>query len=66
MVQVRKQKRDDLLMKRRGLNFITEDHEGLLDEDTIQMVEQEVDNVAPKIIAIMPLSEYCDTAIIKE
>ena len=35
MVQLRKQKRGDLLMKRRGLNFITEDHEQVLDEDTI-------------------------------
>lgn len=29
--ELRKQKREDLIMKRRGLNFITEHHEELLD-----------------------------------
>lgn len=29
--EVRKQKREDLIMKRRGLNFVTEHHEELLD-----------------------------------
>lgn len=27
LTQLRKQKREDLIMKRRGLNFITENHE---------------------------------------
>lgn len=31
----RKIKREDLLMKRRGLNFVTEHHEELLEQDTI-------------------------------
>ena len=39
MAQLRKQKRDDLLMKRRGLNFITDEHEFNLDQETIESVE---------------------------
>lgn len=31
----RKLKREELLMKRRGLNFVTEHHEELLDQSTI-------------------------------
>ena len=65
-VQLRKQKRDDLLMKRRGLNFITDQHEQNLDEASIDVVEKEVDNVAPKIIGILGLSAECDTSILKQ
>lgn len=65
-VQLRKQKRDDLLMKRRGLNFITDQHEQTLDSASIDVVEKEVDNVAPKIIGLLGLSEECDTKSLKE
>ena len=53
----RKIKREDLLMKRRGLNFVTEHHEELLEQDTIQACETQLDNVAPKIVALLSLSE---------
>ena len=43
-------------MKRRGLNFLTEDHEQNLDMESIDTIEKEVDNIAPKIIGILPLS----------
>lgn len=66
MVQLRKQKREDLMLKRRGLNFITDQHEQNLDMASIETLEAEVDNVAPKIVAIMPLSEACDTAYLRK
>ena len=61
MNQARKLKREDLLMKRRGLNFVTDHHEELLSQTTIEACEQQLDNVAPKIVAILSLSETCDT-----
>ena len=63
--QLRKQKREDLLMKRRGLNFLTEHHEENLDEQSIQTVESEVDNVAPKIVGILGLSECCEVDVVR-
>ena len=64
--QLRKQKRDDLLLKRRGLNFITDQHEMTLDEECIDTMEKEIDNVAPKIIGILGLSESCDIERIRD
>jgi len=61
----RKNKREEMLMKRRGLNFVTEHHEELLDQDVIQMCETELDNVAPKVVALLSLSEDCDTAAVR-
>ena len=63
---MRKQKREDLLMKRRGLNFLTDKHEENLDEESIQTLESEVDNIAPKIVGILGLSESCDTAAVRD
>lgn len=48
-------------MKRRGLNFVTEHHEELLDQTVISVCEEQLDNVAPKIVAILALSEDCET-----
>jgi len=53
-------------MKRRGLNFITDQHEQNLDEASIDVVEKEVDNVAPKIIGLLGLNSDCDTKILRE
>ena len=53
-------------MKRRGLNFVTDQHEMNLDEDCIETMEKETDNIAPKVIAILGLSANCDTSILKE
>ena len=57
----RRLKREELLMKRRGLNFVTEHHEELLPQQTIEACESELDNVAPKIVAILGLSETSNT-----
>jgi len=61
MQQLRKQKREDLIMKRRGLNFITDQHEQNLDEESINLLETEVDNIAPKTVGILSLNGSCDT-----
>ena len=53
-------------MKRRGLNFITDQHEMTLDQESIDTIEKEVDNVAPKIIGILALGGTCDTALLKQ
>ena len=52
-------------MKRRGLNFITENHEQNLDMESIETLEKEVDNIAPKIVGILSLSESCDTTYLR-
>ena len=54
-----------MLMKRRGLNFVTEHHDELLTEETLQAVEEQLDNVAPRIIAILGLSASSDTAAVR-
>lgn len=54
-----------MLMKRRGLNFVTEHHDELLSETTIQTVEQQLDNVAPRIVAILGLSQSSDTSAVR-
>ena len=59
-------KREELIMKRRGLNFVTEHHEELLDQSTIQACEEQLDNVAPKIVALLSLGETCDTSDIRK
>lgn len=61
----RKLKREDMLMKRRGLNFVTEHHEELLDQSTITACEQQLDNVAPKVVALLGLGEDCDTQAVR-
>lgn len=52
-------------MKRRGLNFVTEHHEELLEQNVIQACEQQLDNVAPKIVALLGLGIDCDTSEIR-
>jgi len=62
MNEARKLKREELIMKRRGLNFINEGPlTENLDDEQLAALENEVDNVAPKIVAILALSEACDT-----
>lgn len=48
-------------MKRRGLNFITDNIAENLDEEAIINLENEVDNVAPKIVGLLALHSSCDT-----
>ena len=54
-----------MLMKRRGLNFVTEHHEQLLEQDTIQACEQQLDNVAPKVISLLGVGESCDLQAVR-
>ena len=61
MNEARKLKREELIMKRRGLNFINEGPvTENLDDEQLATLENEVDNVAPKIVGILGLSETCD------
>jgi hypothetical protein len=61
MNEARKLKREDLIMKRRGLNFINEGPvTENLDDEQLATLENEVDNVAPKIVGLLGLSETCD------
>ena len=55
MNEARKLKREDLIMKRRGLNFISENVAESMNEDQISTLEQENDNIAPKIVGILAL-----------
>ena len=66
LVQLRKQKREEMIMKRRGLNFITENHEQNLDMESIDTIEKEVDNIAPKIVGILRLSNTCDSKYLRD
>lgn len=52
-------------MKRRGLNFITEHHEELLDQSTITVCEQQLDNVAPKIVGLLSLGPTVDLTTVR-
>ena len=36
-----------------------------LDEESIQVAEQEVDNVAPKIVGILGLNESCEVSTLR-
>jgi hypothetical protein len=63
--ELRKQKREDLIMKRRGLNFITDHHEELLDQSTITVCESQLDNVAPKIVALLGLGPTVDLSQVR-
>ena len=47
-------------MKRRGLNFISEQVASNLDDEQIATLENEVDNIAPKVVGILALSGSCD------
>lgn len=53
-------KREELIMKRRGLNFISDAVAENLDDHSVAVIEQEVDNVAPKIVGILGLHSSCD------
>lgn len=58
--EARKLKREELIMKRRGLNFVTEGAAEHMDEEQLEVLESEVDNIAPKVVGILALSESCD------
>eukprot|EP00349_Pseudokeronopsis_sp_Brazil_P012477 CAMPEP_0202978066 /NCGR_PEP_ID=MMETSP1396-20130829/84623_1 /ASSEMBLY_ACC=CAM_ASM_000872 /TAXON_ID= /ORGANISM="Pseudokeronopsis sp., Strain Brazil" /LENGTH=177 /DNA_ID=CAMNT_0049716931 /DNA_START=135 /DNA_END=668 /DNA_ORIENTATION=- len=53
-------------MQRRGLNFISDAVAKDLQEENVAVLEQEVDNVAPKIVGLLGLSASCDIGALKE
>jgi hypothetical protein len=65
MVERRRAQREEMIMKRRGLNFVTEHHEELLTRDTIDNCEKHLDNVAPKVVGILAISSTCDNEAIR-
>lgn len=66
MNESRKSKREDLIMKRRGLNFISDSVVETMGEDQLVALENEVDNVAPRIVGILALNNTCDIKKLKE
>ena len=54
MNENRKLRREQLIMERRGLNFLTDAQASQLED--AEAVEQEVDNIAPKVVAILGLN----------
>ena len=62
----RRLKREAQLLKRRGLDFVTDACAEDMDEDEIEVLEQEVDNVAPKVIALLGLSDHSDVAALRQ
>ena len=58
--EARKLKREELLMQRRGLNFISDGALHKMDDDQISTLESEIDNIAPKVVGILGLSHTCD------
>jgi len=54
-----------MIMKRRGLNFISESVADTMDEESIITIENEVDNIAPKIVGILGLNSTCDIATLR-
>jgi hypothetical protein len=45
---------------------VTEHHEELLEQTVIQACETQLDNVAPKIVALVGLGADCDTQQIRQ
>lgn len=65
MNDMRKIKREELIMKRRGLNFINDNAAENLNEEEISVVENEVDNIAPKVVGILALNTACDITTLR-
>jgi len=64
MNENRKLRREQLIMERRGLNFLTDAQASHLED--AEAVEQEVDNIAPKVVAILGLNAHCDCGLVRE
>lgn len=67
MNEVRKLKREELIMKRRGLNFVTDSVAESLNnnEEVMSTIEQETDNIAPKVVALLALNSACDICALR-
>ncbi len=66
MNEARKLKREEMIMQRRGLNFVSDNLVDNMEEESVQTIEGEVDNVAPKVVGILALSEACDIKIVRQ
>jgi hypothetical protein len=65
MNEVRKLKREELIMKRRGLNFISDTVADTLNDDSVAAIELETDNVAPKVVGILALNPSSDVKALR-
>ena len=57
--QIRKNKRDQMIKDRRGMKSMNID-DLAIDGDVKERVRPLIHNVAPKIVALVPLNEFCD------
>ena len=55
--QIRKNKKDKMIAERRGLKKITLDNL-VLDDEVKEVIKPYLTNVAPKLVAIVPLNEF--------
>ncbi len=55
-----------MIMQRRGLNFVSDAIAENMEEESVMTIEAEVDNVAPKIVGILALSEACDIKLVRQ
>lgn len=64
-VQIRKNKKQKMIAERRGLKKMgIEDLK--IDEEVKENIKPHMHNVAPKIVAIIPLNSFCDVHTLKE
>jgi hypothetical protein len=55
-----------MIMQRRGLNFVSDSIAENMEEESVMTIEGEVDNVAPKVVGILALSEACDIKLVRQ
>lgn len=55
-----------MIMKRRGLNFISDQVVEKLDDEQLIALENEVDNVAPKVVGLLALNSACDLSKLRQ
>ena len=64
-VQIRKNKKDKMIAERRGIKKLDVDNLTIL-EEVKDNIKDYMHNVAPKIVAIIPLNACCDVESIKD
>lgn len=63
-VQIRKNKKAKMIAERRGLKKLDLD-ELVIDQEVKDNIKPHTHNVAPKVVAIIPLNSSCDVETIK-
>lgn len=62
--QIRKNKKDKMIAERRGIKKISLNDLDI-DDEVRETIKPYVTNIAPKLIAIIPLNDYCDPEDLK-